>query len=259
MKIKLTLCALFASSFAALGGAVYPWVYYGQDLDGAPLTNAITIEAWPQTNTIVGVSTNLVASFSKTYYPTNPAGYYSNNLAPGNYRLTIYGQTRGVTFGIVAASTNQNLAQVAGVPAPQFMNFTLAQFSDVGSAAYSNATAFVLRSYSGVSNAVGFVLTTNSTAGITGALGYTPATNTYAGISNSVGFKLATNSTPGIISALGYTPATNGSPAFDRVLFPTNFVAANFTPVAGYTILVPSNNAIYAVTTAKTNLITSGF
>jgi hypothetical protein len=42
-----------------------------------------------------------------------------------------------------------------------------------------------------------------------------------------------------------------------NLVYKTNYVAADFTPVAGFIKLVGSNNALYAVSTTKTNLISA--
>lgn len=207
-----------------------PFEFRGVYLDGTPITNTITIAPWPSTNYMVGVGTNMVLYRAQTYTPdTN--GYFTNSLMAGNYRLTAAGLTYGFTFGIPDTNTLQNLAQLAGTPVVTFMNFTIAQFSDAGSAAYSNATAFLWAGRTNwnvaeITNAgsaaysntaaflwAGFtnwmvsqvtnagsaaysnanVFATNNTAGITGALGYTPPTNTAAGITGSLGYTPPTN------------------------------------------------------------------
>lgn len=264
-KLLLILVSALCTLHSAFGLQVFPWIYRGTDLDGTALTNDITIEAWPQTNAITAVITNLVASFSKTYSPTNPAGYYSNNLAPGNYRLTIYGQTRGVTFTIVSNSGTLNLAQVSGAPVPLFMNFTIAQFSDAGTASYSNSTAFALRSfagvvaalgytpptnsYTGLTNAMAVIPATNSNSGIVAALGYTPPTNSYTGLTNAMGVIPATNSNSGIVAALGYTPPTNSYTGLTNAMAMVPATNSNPGIVAalGYT---PPTNSYTGLTNA---------
>ena len=136
------------------------FVYYGTDQNGSPLTNQITIDS-TGTNGIVAVGTNIVAGFSRTYTP-DANGKVSGYLATGNYRLSIDGAMRSVNFGIVTSTSTQNLAQVAGIPVPQFMNFTIAQFSDAGTAARSNANQFATNSYAGISAGLGFYPATNS-------------------------------------------------------------------------------------------------
>lgn len=221
--MKRLLNLLFLAPLLAQAASLTPFEYWAVDSVGNPVTNTITIEPWPATNAIVGVGTNVVAAVARTYTPTTN-GYISGVLAPNTYRLTVSGFNRGVTFGISESASTQNLAQVAGFPVVAFKNFTIAQFSDAGTAAYSNtasfflsslagtaaysnATAFTLRSYAGVIAAAGFTPATNSFAGITGALGYTPPTNTSAALVAVLGFTPATNSESGIVGALGYTPA----------------------------------------------------
>ena len=158
------LCALTAAAALATGSmpaaVTTPFIAYTTDIIGSVSTNTVTIEAWANTNTITGVSTNLVLNFAKTYTPASSNGYFAGYLAPGNYRLTVDGLSRGVVFGMPSSSSTQNLAQLAGVPVYAYMNFTLAQFSDAGSAAYSNASAFFLSALAGTaaySNAAAFV------------------------------------------------------------------------------------------------------
>jgi hypothetical protein len=99
-------------------------------------------------------------------------------------------------------------------------NQPASQITNAGTAIYSNATSFLLAWQTNqplaqitnagtiaYSNAANYTVST--LAGVVAAMGYTPATNTYAGISNAVGFKLATNSYAGINSAVGFTVATN--------------------------------------------------
>jgi len=156
-------------------GPTTPFSAWLSDLVGDNKTNTVTIEAWNQTNTITGVTTNLVLNFSKNYYPTNPTGFITGLLMPGNYRLTVDGLSRGVVFGISSSASTQNLAQLAGVPVYAFQNFTLAQFSDAGTAGYSNAAAFLLSSdtnwplaritnagTAGYSNTSAFLLSSNT-------------------------------------------------------------------------------------------------
>lgn len=142
LALLLALC----SAPPARAAILTPFIAYTTDLIGDTTTNTVTIQAWASTNSITGVSTNLVLNFFRYYYPTNPAGYFAGYLAPGNYKLTVAGIDRGVVFGISASASTQNLAQLAGVPIYSFQNFTLAQFSDVGTAAYSNTAAFLLSS-----------------------------------------------------------------------------------------------------------------
>lgn len=145
MKKLLSISAFcfLLSALPARAAAPTPFIAWTTDLVGENRTNAITIEAWTQTNTITGVSTNLVLNFSKTYYPTNPAGFFTGVLQPGNYRLTVEGLSRGIVFGMPSSSSTQNLAQLAGVPVYAFMNFTLAQFADAGTMAREATNTFL--------------------------------------------------------------------------------------------------------------------
>lgn len=142
MKKLLLLASIGFPLLARSAGVLTPFIAYTTDLVGDVTTNTVTIQAWAQTNAITGVSTNLVLNFTRSYYPTNPAGFFSGYLAPGNYKLNVEGIDRGVVFGISASASTQNLAQLAGIPVYAFQNFTLAQFSDVGSIAYSNASTY---------------------------------------------------------------------------------------------------------------------
>lgn len=155
--------ALLLLTSPARAAVLTPFIAYTTDIVGDVSTNPVTIESWTQTNSIIGVSTNLVLNFHKTYYPTNPAGFFSGYLQPGNYRLTVEGISRGVTFGMVSSSSTQNLAQLANIPVPLFMNFTLAQFSDAGNLAYSNAAGHLTWLF----NQPGGTLTIGTLSGVT--------------------------------------------------------------------------------------------
>ncbi len=198
------LVAALGLQLSASAAVLTPFVGYTTDLVGAVRTNAVTIEAWTATNTITGVSTNLVLNFSQSYTPASSNGYFAGYLAPGNYRLTVDGLSRGIVFGMPSSSSTQNLAQLAGVPVYAFMNFTLAQFSDAGTAAYSNASAFFLSALAGTaaySNAAAFVTPaqwTNLYAAFAPA-----ASNLYAGAFNG-DLKSGTNLQPA-----AFTSGTN--------------------------------------------------
>lgn len=51
--------------------------------------------------------------------------------------------------------------------------------------------------------------------------------------------------------------ATGNGSGLTNILFKTNYVAANFAPSAGYIKFVGSNNALFAVSATKTNLISA--
>ena len=194
--IALLMAGLFAAA-AVRALPVYPVNAWFSDPFGNPQSNVVaTITAWPDTNSIVGVGSNLVLGVSSLTFTSSPAGLISNSLAVGNYRMTIAGYTRGVPFGIVSNGAVQNLSQVAGVPVPQFQNFTLNQFSDAGTMARESTNSWVRSSYAGITNALGFAPATN--APLTNVIVYvaslTVRTNA-AGVVTNVYPVLATNST----------------------------------------------------------------
>jgi hypothetical protein len=220
--IRLLLgCSLLNSGLAV---TLTPFVYYGIDSAGNPLTNAITIEPWPATNAIIGLSTNVVVSSARSFTP-NTNGYVSGNLAANNYRLTVAGYARGITFGMVSSTNTQNLAQLATFPVVVYQNFTLAQFTDAGTAAYSNATAFFLASAAGTaaySNATAFVLLSaigtaaysNTTAFVlSNAIGTAAYSNTSAFVlSNAIGTAAYSNTSAFVLSnAIGTAAYSNAS------------------------------------------------
>jgi hypothetical protein len=125
--------------------AVYrqPFLYYGIDQFGFPVTNAVTIEAWPPTNAITANNTNLVISVAHTFVP-DANGFFSNNIAVGNYRLQVAGFTPGAPFSILSNAAPVIISQTANVPVTTFLNFTLAQFSDAGTMAYRSTNDFAL-------------------------------------------------------------------------------------------------------------------
>jgi len=231
-----------------LAGAATPFEFRGVYQDGTPVTNTITIAPWPATNYIIAVGTNMVLYQSQNFTPdTN--GYVSGSLMAGNYKLTAAGLSYGMTFGIVDTNTTQNLAQVSGVPVVTFMNFTIAQFTDAGSAAYSNHSVFASNSPTGIKAALQYTPATNSNAGIVGALLYTPLTNTALAVTNAIGYVPATNSTAGITTALGYTPLTNTALAVTNAIgyVPATNSTAGIVAALGYT---PLTNTALAVTNA---------
>jgi hypothetical protein len=249
LTLTLGLCTLDLPAIQ-----LTPFVYYGVDSTGAALTNAITIEAWPQTNTITGVSTNLVISLGHTYTPdTN--GYVSNNIAPGNYRLTIAGVSRGMTFSIAATNATQNLAQVAGVPVVTFLNFSLAQFSDAGTAAYSNSTAFLPAS---LTNWTVAAITNAGTAAYSNSAAFLPAslTNwTVAAITNS-GTAAYSNSTAFVLASSG-SVGISGLATNNGIIWLSTNLAAGVAPDAVLpdgSILTGTNGAFYVRSNSTWNL-----
>lgn len=220
--------------------STYPFVMYLADQFGRPVTNtSVTISAWPPTNSITAVGTNFVLSTSSITFTSSVTGLISNNLAPGNYRAVVNGFAQGITFGIVSNNAVQNLAQVAGVPAPLFMNFTLAQFSDAGTMAYESTNTWTRNNYAGVTNALHFVPATNAGTLAYSQLPYTPATNSYPGLTNALGFVPATNAGTLAYSQLPYTPPTNSFAGLTNVL---HYVPATNNPATN-TIIYLSNVA----------------
>lgn len=265
MKTFKIFCSILISSFWLLAsgyaGYLQPVVAYITDSQGNPMVGTnVVITTWPPANAITGVATNLIANVNISEN-TGAGGLISNNLALGSYRLQISGYTRGVTFNVVSNPVAINVAQVGGEPVPAFANFTLAQFSDVGTMAGESTNAWTRNSYLGVSNAVSFNLATNggpllysqlpwtpptnttagiayalgwtpptnTTAGIDWALGYVPATNSYVGISNTLAFDLATNGGPIAYAQLPYTPPTNTYAGISNVL--KFVIATNGAPI----------------------------
>lgn len=253
----LLVFSLFAFSLSAFCGVLTPVVGYITDSQGNPYVGTnLTITAWPPTNAITGVTTNLVANLAITD-TTGAGGFFSNNLAPGTYRLLIPGFTHGVIFGVVSNSTAINVAQVAGVPVTEFMNFTLAQFSDAGTMAYQSTNNWVANNYSAVSNAVQFAIATNGGPVAISQLPYTPPTNSYVALTNILGFIPATNGGPVGVAQLPYTPPTNTYAALTNIL---GFVpATNGGPVS--TSQLPyqpaTNNAAINNTQLTTNVLVS--
>jgi hypothetical protein len=257
-KILVPLCFFALGSSVTLAGVVTPVVAYLTDSQGNPYgagTN-VTITAWPATNVISGVGTNLVANLPIVDV-TSAGGEISNNLAPGNYRMQIAGFPRGITFGVVSNGTALNVSQLAGVPVPEFLNFTIAQFSDAGTMARESTNNWTRNSYVAVSNAVGFVIATNGGPVAVSQLPYTPATNSYAGVSNAVGFVIATNGGPVAVAQLPYVPATN---SYAGVSNAVGFViATNGGPVAVTQLpyLPATNGGSISNYQLSTNVLTS--
>ena len=129
------------------------------------------------------MDTNIVAAgFVKSYTPSG--GMVSNVLMPGCYKLYIAALDRATTFCITESTNVQNLAQLAGFPVPLFLNFTLAQFSDAGTLAYTNTADFLTV----ITNAADSEIQAN-------ALGFQRAsgTNTWTGTNIYSGVVIATN------------------------------------------------------------------
>ena len=244
-RIFLLAIALPFIPLPSSAAYLQPWVYYGVDQTGLPLTNALTISAWPATNQIVGLGTNIVGNVAHTYTPdTN--GYVSNNIAPGNYRLQIAGYTGGVPFGIVSNSSPQNLSQVANLPVVTFLNFTLAQFRDAGTMAWEGTNTFARKTYLDVSNAVAFVLATNGGPLAYSQLPFTPPTNSYSALTNVLGFVPATNLASIAAGQLPFAAATN-NPATNTIVFVS--AVAGITNGSGYitnlTVTLSTNTINY--------------
>lgn len=141
-KCSLLLAGALWSATACRAVHPTPFVFYTVDLAGEPTNAPVVIKGFSGTNEIVGVGTNIVlAGFQRTYIPVS--GVVTGALMPGNYRLSVPLLNRAVTFGITESTNVQNLAQLAGFPVVQFMNFTVAQFSDAGTMAYTNAAEFL--------------------------------------------------------------------------------------------------------------------
>lgn len=232
LQVTLLLSAflILHSSFADAGQLtpVVAWLTDSQGNAYGAGTN-VTITAWPATNIISGVGTNLVANLP-IIDVTGTSGRISNNLAPGNYRMQIAGFPRGITFGVVSNGAALNVAQLAGIPVPEFMNFSIAQFSDAGTMAYQSTNNWTANSYLGVSNALGFVIATNGGPVAIAQLPYTPPTNTYSALTNVLGYVPATNGGPIAIAQLPYLPATNSYTGISNAV---GFViATNGGPVA---------------------------
>jgi hypothetical protein len=169
------------------------------------------------TNLIFGGNT--ISNFTFT---SDSSGYFSNVLYAGTYKFIL---------------TNYNAAFIAQIPdTTNVQSLTLY---------ITNMPVFsgvALDSYGLITNLLHFPPATNSTAGITAALGYTPPTNSYNGLTNSLGFPPATNSNSGITSALGYTPPTNSYNGLTNALTfpPATNTTAGIEAALGY--VPPTNN-----------------
>lgn len=69
---------------------------------------------------------------------------------------------------------------------------------------------------------------------------------------------------PVLLMVLGFVlvlraqyPGSANGPYPIHGAFGTNYVGAAFTPISGYIFLVASNNALYAVSATKTNLVSA--
>jgi len=198
------IAALFmVAALPSAAAYLQPFVYYGIDQGGSPLTNLITIQA-VGTNTITAYSTFIVASVPKTYQP-DVNGYVSNNIALGNYILTISNYYYSVPFSISSNAAPQNISQVAGIPVTTFMNFTLAQFSDAGTMARESTNNWTRSGAALAYSQLPFTPPTNTPAGLVAVLGFQPATN-----------NAATNT---VIYISGLTTFTNAAGAVTNVTF----------------------------------------
>ena len=158
----------------------------------------------------------------------------------------------------IGAATNDNSGDTlrtafakANTNALQFT--TNAARADAANAYFTNSVTAATNALTYLTNAVTYF--TNSATAATNALTYltnsvTAATNNFAGLTNAV-----TGLTNRVVTleAGTFTAAVSATTLFS---LPTNYVPANWTPTAGKVLVVASNTCLYAITQAKTNLIT---
>lgn len=261
---SLHRCVVAVGLFVACSAvATTPFSFQFYNSDGTAQTNPVTMTAWPpSTNTWTVYGTNIIYGGNIITLTPNTSGYGTNHAYPGAYLLfnsnlnsgfyaTLPDTTNVVALGMYLTSA----PQTAGPVGFYGMITNLLGFAPAsnnlagirGALGYTPPT----NTYAGLTNALGLVPASNYLAGITAALGYTPPTNTYAGLTNAAGLVFATNTSAGIIAALAYTPASNTYAAFTNIV---GFVFATNQPL--------KTNVVIAATVAggqtNTLYITNG-
>ena len=175
--------------------------------DGTPITNAYSIYAWPLQNQWVQIGTNVVWEGQIFTNVPSSNGYFTNLLWPGFYAVKVPALGNNVFF-------------FANIPTSTGFQIPIAD-------CITNAVQFLTQSssYSMVTNWLGFAPTTNTLAGIIGALGYQPQPGSASLTNLSAGTTIyLTNN--GVISAFNYT----------------NGVLQIYNPANGLSVLVSNFN-----------------
>lgn len=248
----------------------------GSPLTGTGLTNGNVNAFVIFTNNQVSISYNSSGIFTLTNYAAAGLGFvWSTNGSAtntGNIQSATLNTTGSATIGttggassLVAASntvvrwgTNSSsaLTKFGGIFATNNANGTYSFFGPASAGDVSTAgnNGAGIQFFAAAGTQVAFVgdveLMLKSTGGTTLAAGITSGSaNRLATVgANRVGWAELTASN---IVSTGTITATN---AF---LLPTNYVAANFTPVAGYVSIVASNGVLWKVTQLTTNLLSA--
>lgn len=109
MKIKIALTLLLTSACTLLAQTQTPIGYQGYN-NGGPQTNPLTFTAFPPAvNGVVIVGTNVYSDAPFTFTPS-ASGFFSNNITPNSYRVTI--PALGIVFyaNIPNTATYQSLS-----------------------------------------------------------------------------------------------------------------------------------------------------
>lgn len=173
--------------------------FYGKipNSDGSFQTNVVLMQAYPPANTWTVYGTNIVYGGRIITNLPNASGYFSNWCYPNTYRVTVPALSSSFFVNILDTTNFLSLAvYITNAP--------------VVSGTY-------LDGYGLVTNWLGYAPVRPTPAGVTGALGYTPPTNTYSAFTNIAGV-FATNNGPITYSQLPFTPPTNSYSALTNAL-----------------------------------------
>jgi hypothetical protein len=136
--------------------AITPFTGSFKNADGSAMTNPLTMSAWPQTFTWTVNGTNIVYGGIVITNTPNSTGWFSNSFYANGFRLYVPAYN-SYLYGCLPDTTNVvNLATcLSNAP----------------------ATYAGLSQYGLITNWLGYAPVPPTWAGVTNALGYTPATN----------------------------------------------------------------------------------
>ena len=231
MKKLLPIFLLAQSAFAGT-----PFYFSGQNADGSPQTNPVTVRAFPPNiNGFTVYGTNIIWGAGYFTNTPNASGFFSNSLLPNMYQFSVPALGQNF-YANIPDTTNY---------------YSLATYLTNANVVGTIFPGYVANSYSGVTNALTFAPATNSAGGIIFALGFTPPTNNYAGITNALKYLPATNGAALAYSLLPFTPPTNTFVGLTNVL---GFGPATNNPAVNTIVYVSAVSGITNASGYVTNL-----
>lgn len=170
--------------------ALTTFTYISRFNDGTTNMNPFVLSAYPPASPFTTDGTNtFFGAMPETNTPT-ASGWLTNSISAGLYTLTYPAFPQYGVFVNVANTTATNNLSLYYTNVPVVPTFA----------------GYILNSYAGVSNAVGFVIATNGGAISYTQLPFTPPTNTMAGLNYVYGLPPtsvpATNTDPRITLAV---------------------------------------------------------